>query len=82
MTGNNLYMPDAYGRGRSYESRTEHHRYIPCSESDIIWLLCVMHPAIFLPRHSEHGKSIITFVSQGAHWRTDAHNGKQCLWSV
>jgi len=31
-----------------------------------------MHPALF----------INTFVSQGAHWRTDAHNGKQCLWSV
>ena len=47
MTGDNLYMPDAYGRGRSYEIRTERHRYIPCSESDIICLLCVMHPAIF-----------------------------------
>jgi len=32
-----------------------------------------MHPALF----------ITTFVSQGAHWRTDAHNGKkQDLWSV
>lgn len=31
-----------------------------------------MHPALF----------ITTFVSQGAHWRTDAHNGKSCLRSV
>ena len=39
--------------------------------------LC-MHPAIIMPQHRGY---IITFVSQGAHWRTDAHNGKlQNLW--
>lgn len=39
--------------------------------------LC-MHPAILMPKHKK-----ITFVSQGAHWRTDAHNGMQKdLWSV
>ena len=43
-----------------------------------LFSLC-MHPAIFMPQHRGY---IITFVSQGAHWRTDAHNGKQCLWSV
>ena len=33
--------------------------------------LC-MHPAILMPKHKK-----ITFVSQGAHWRTDAHNEMQ-----
>lgn len=46
-TGNNLYMPDAYGRGRSYEIRTERHRYTLWSGADVICLLCAMHPAIF-----------------------------------
>lgn len=36
-----------------------------------------MHPAIF----SDEIKNI-TFVSQGAHWRTDAHNGQAILYDL
>ena len=62
--------------GRSYSKSLKPQLYPVDGRPGCMFSLC-MHPAIFMSKHRK-----ITFVSQGAHWRTDAHNGKPCLLSV
>jgi hypothetical protein len=67
----NISLPDAYGKRMFIQQKSQCHSYT-------LWMVdqAVCSPSVcirlFLPQHKK-----ITFVSQGAHWRTDAHNGKQ-----